>query len=138
MTFKTTRESPPLKVLLAEDDALIRELVAHYLTRLGCDVFEAPDGAVALALLEDPSSQPFDLIVTDRLMPKASGETVMRQAKAMGACNRFLLMSGDPVAPEEKKTMESEDLLYIEKPFTFGDFEAKLQLLATGHVAQNS
>ncbi len=120
------------KALLAEDDTLIRELVAHYLRKLGYEVSEAPNGAVALEILS--SSNAFDLVVTDLLMPKASGETVIKQAKESGACDRFLVMSGNPLNPHEKKKALYNDSRYIEKPFTFGDFESKLHSLVAAPV----
>lgn len=124
------------KALLAEDDSLIRELVAHYLEKLGYEVCEAPNGAVALEILNKDSSGSFDIIVTDLLMPKAGGETVIKQAKASGACDRFLIMSGNPVTPHEEKKALCNNSRYIEKPFTFGDFESKLHSLQEDPVAQ--
>ncbi|MDQ8198398.1 response regulator [Pelagicoccus enzymogenes] len=126
------------KALLAEDDSLIRELVAHYLQKLGYEVCEAPNGAVALELLEANAGNSFDLIVTDLLMPKASGETVVKHAKAKGACDRFLIMSGNPVGPQDKKLGIGAHSRYIEKPFTFGDFESQLHALVEEPIPQGA
>ncbi len=126
MTSQASPKTESHRVLLAEDDSLIRELVAHYLQKLGYEVSEAANGAVALDILNNGADQAFDLIVTDLLMPKAGGETVIKQAKASGACQRFLIMSGNPVSPQEEEKALCNNSLYIEKPFTFGDFESKL------------
>ena len=114
------------KALLAEDDSQLRELVAGYLLQLGYQVQEAPNGAVAIEHLND---DPFDLLVTDLLMPQANGDSSIQHARKSGACNRFLLMSGNPYDPRFHSYSDSNDSCFIEKPFTFGDFEAKLHRL---------
>lgn len=125
------RIQPPrsLEVLLAEDEPLIRELVATYLQRAGCNVVEAKDGAAALTFIRNQSPKQFDLILTDLLMPKAGGEAVVRYAQEQGVCSRFLIMSGNPVNGYESAAKASGRFEFIQKPFTFGDFEAKLSSL---------
>ncbi len=135
MTSQASPKTENQKVLLAEDDSLIRELVAHYLQKLGYEVSEAANGAVALEILNNGPDQAFDLIVTDLLMPKAGGETVIKQAKANGVCERFLIMSGNPVSQHEKEKALCNNSRYIEKPFTFGDFESQLHSLVHEPVA---
>jgi PAS domain S-box-containing protein len=60
-----------LKVLLVDDDVLVRMGAADMLTDLGHDVVEAQSGARALQLLE--SGDTFDVVVTDYAMPGMSG-----------------------------------------------------------------
>lgn len=138
MTPQASSKTEHQKALLAEDDSLIRELVAHYLEKLGYEVSQAANGAVALEILETDPNASFDLIVTDLLMPKASGETVIKHAKACGACQRFLIMSGNPIGPQEQAQRLEANSRYIEKPFTFGDFESKLHSLVDDPVAQRA
>ncbi|EDY84714.1 hypothetical protein VDG1235_4347 [Verrucomicrobiia bacterium DG1235] len=126
------------KALLAEDDSLIRELVSTYLRTLGYDVLEASNGRDAIELLNDGHTGRLDLIVTDLVMPKASGETIIKQARERGVCNRFLVMSGNPIDPMSHATAPSKGSEYIEKPFSFGDFEAKLHSLETRPIAQEA
>ncbi|MBK1875413.1 response regulator [Pelagicoccus mobilis] len=134
MTPQHNASSNTLTALLAEDDTLIRELVAGYLNELGYIVKEAPNGADALQLLDEDPSTPFDLIVTDLLMPKASGDAVIEHARKSGACNRFLVMSGNPFDAQVHSQKTSPDSCFLEKPFTFGDFEAKLNRLENGSI----
>lgn len=133
-----SRKTDSPKALLAEDDSLIRELVAHYLAKLGYEVSEAANGAAALEILDANSRGSFDLIVTDLLMPKANGATVIEKAKAQGACQRFLIMSGNPAAHPEETPAAPSDYRFIEKPFTFSDFESKLHSLVDDPVPQGA
>jgi len=65
----------PSKVLIADDSATVRRLVAARLAADGYEVVEAEDGEQALALAR--SERP-DLIVLDKVMPKLDGFEVVR------------------------------------------------------------
>jgi CheY-like chemotaxis protein len=68
-----------LRVLLAEDEALVALALADCLEAMGHDVTVAGDGAAALALARrPPGSTPFDLLVTDLNMPRLGGEGLIR------------------------------------------------------------
>ncbi|WP_162937623.1 response regulator [Indioceanicola profundi] len=68
-----------LHVLIAEDEPLVREMFAQYLTRAGYRVTQADDGAHGLALIED---DPADIIITDFKMPRMNGADFLRAARA--------------------------------------------------------
>ena len=67
------------KVLVADDDELLRTLMEHKLTAAGYEVVTATDGSEALALAarEHP-----DVIVLDAMMPQRDGFEVLRALKA--------------------------------------------------------
>ena len=67
-----------LRVLLAEDEALVALALADCLEAMGHAVTTAPDGAAALALARRPGAAPFDLLVTDLNMPRLGGEGLIR------------------------------------------------------------
>lgn len=129
MNASSAETANPSRALLAEDDALIRELVASYLDQLGYQVLEASNGAMAIEIMFRDNADKFDLIVTDILMPKADGETLVQRARELGKCDRFLLMSGNPVDLDSRKVDGAADCAYIEKPFTFGAFTSMLRTL---------
>jgi len=59
------------RILVVEDDASVREMVARLLGRAGYDVLTAADGDAALALTR--REPPIDVLVTDVVMPRMSG-----------------------------------------------------------------
>ncbi|MFO7772311.1 MAG: hybrid sensor histidine kinase/response regulator [Roseovarius gahaiensis] len=61
-----------LRVLVAEDDEMIRQITCVTLTRYGAEVAEAVDG---LEAVEHATAEPFDLILMDHRMPNLSGAT---------------------------------------------------------------
>ncbi len=67
----------PLRVLLAEDDASVREVTRSFLAQAGHQVSVASTGAEAMKLLELDSSR-FELLVLDAIMPGANGPEVFR------------------------------------------------------------
>lgn len=80
-------------LLLAEDDATERGLMARALAADGHTVTEAENGQVALQrLLAAPSA--FDVIVTDVDMPELDGIEFARRALASNASLKILLISG--------------------------------------------
>lgn len=123
------------RALLAEDDALIRELVSSYLERLGFAVHEASNGKDALDLIENVPPEGYALVVTDILMPKANGDQLIKAARKKHCCQRFLVMSGNILEYTQDSGKKFADSEFIEKPFTFSDFESKLSSIYPGSLA---
>lgn len=67
------------RILIADDDPLLRSLLVHKLSKDGHHVLVAEDGAQALATIAE---QKPDLIVLDALMPIMDGFEVLRRLKA--------------------------------------------------------
>jgi PAS domain S-box-containing protein len=81
------------RVLVVEDEASVRSLVAGVLLGAHYRVTVARDGDEALRLL-DAEREPFNLIVTDLLMPGIDGLTVARRLHERGNHARVLFISG--------------------------------------------
>jgi DNA-binding response OmpR family regulator len=64
------------KILVADDDRIVRRIVVAKLSGLGYEVTEAQDGQEALSLLEGGYVP--DLIITDSLMPRKNGLELVR------------------------------------------------------------
>ena len=90
-----------MKILLVEDESLIRMDMAWTLEKEGFEVWEAGDGGQTLAILEDVGT--FDLVVTDVDMPgPVNGLTLaFRICDHLPNC-RILILSGgrEPTANE--------------------------------------
>jgi PAS domain S-box-containing protein len=81
------------KILLVDDDRPVRRAVALLLANLGYDVVEAGDGPEALAQLEN--GEPFDLLLTDIVMPGGmSGLDLAQRARKRRPDLKILLTSG--------------------------------------------
>ena len=69
------------RILVAEDDAELRQLFCRVLTRNGFTALGAADGAEALELL---AHEYIDLIVSDIMMPRVDGYALVRRLRAEG------------------------------------------------------
>lgn len=80
-----------LKVLVIDDEALVRATLRDMLEEAGCAVAEAADGNAGIALLE--TEQP-DVIFTDILMPNKEGIETINEIRKLGKDIRIVAMSG--------------------------------------------
>lgn len=66
------------RVIVADDDRVVRRIVSVKLSGLGCEIEEAEDGQEALELLEEEVP---DLLITDSLMPRVNGMQLVRSVR---------------------------------------------------------
>jgi signal transduction histidine kinase len=89
---------PVRRILIVDDIADNRALLADVLASFGFDLALADSGESALLLL---GRQPFDLVITDQLMPGINGWELLRQARTAGHAMPFVLLSAAmPVLPD--------------------------------------
>ncbi|MEQ8492994.1 MAG: PAS domain-containing protein, partial [Gammaproteobacteria bacterium] len=87
------RESAGLRVLLVDDEALVRRFVGEVLTQHGARVTVAGDGAEAAARLR-AAPQDFDLLVTDQTMPRLTGTELIAVVRELRADLPVVLITG--------------------------------------------
>ncbi len=118
------------RIVVADDDPAIRNLVAFTLRRRGHTVLEAGDGMQALALVREALP---DLIVLDVMMPGLDGLEVAgalaRDAATAGI--PILMLSAKGQAVEVRAGLASGAAAYLVKPFAPRDLAARVaELLA--------
>jgi PAS domain S-box-containing protein len=82
------------RILVVEDEEMIRNLALAVLRSLGHDVKGAEDGARAVALLEAPGAA-FDVVILDLVLPKMSGPEVFRRLRKTHPDLPVILSSGN-------------------------------------------
>lgn len=83
----------PLRILVAEDEAALREILAEGLRDEGFEVVIAADGVEALELFRDQG--PFDVVLLDEEMPRLTGRRVLSRLRADGQAVAAVLFSGN-------------------------------------------
>jgi len=114
-------------VLVADDEPAIRETIRDVLTSRGCVVHVHPDGASAVAMLEDAgraraggdSAVGFELVISDIKMPDRNGYEVFRAAKQFEPTLPVILMTGFGYDPHHSIVRASQEGLQcvLFKPF---------------------
>lgn len=114
------------KILIAEDEAPIRQGLIATLESEGYAVTAASDGAQALRLF---SQEKFDLVVLDVMMPKASGYDVCRELRARGVRVPvlFLTAKGEEIDKVVGLKLGADD--YVTKPFGIHELIARVEAL---------
>jgi CheY-like chemotaxis protein len=121
------------RVLVADDEAAIRNTVRAVLEQQGCVVSEHADGAGAIAAIRAAAKagKPFDLVVSDVRMPDANGYEVFRAAKEASAATPVILMTAFGYDPDHSIVRSSQEGLHC---FLFKPFQVA-QLLEEGRKA---
>ena len=117
-------------ILLIEDDAALRRLLARSLERVGHRVRDAADSGEALALLAaDPA---IDLLITDAVLPGQSGPNLARQIEAGRPSLRVLFISGYTDDAILRLGLLNEQEAFLQKPFGPRSFVHKVQQVLQG------
>jgi DNA-binding response OmpR family regulator len=114
-----------MKVLIADDDADLRELIAFTLTQSGYLVIKAPDGPAAVRRFEEEAP---DLVVLDINMPGLSGFQVCEAIRGRSRVPVMMLT----VRGEEEDLVRALDLGaddYLNKPFSPRTLLARVKAL---------
>lgn len=113
-------------ILLAEDEALLRELQETILRQAGYTVVSAPTPEELRALITKQNNTGFDLLLTDVVMPGISGQEVAQLAKSRWPNIRVIFMSG--YSDEDLDDLD-RDAAFLQKPFTPAELMAKVREL---------
>jgi PAS domain S-box-containing protein len=103
-------------ILIVEDEAAVRRLAASVLRGAGYQVQEARDAVEALSIID--AKQPFDLVVTDVIMPKMSGKELYDKIRVIAPRIKVLFMSGYTDDALAHHGVLGPELSFLEKPFS--------------------
>lgn len=129
MNTEAAHEPHHARLLLIDDDARTARRFAAMLEEDGFTVEVLHDGAAAIARLA--SSPPPDAIVTDLLMPRASGIAVLGEARRLWGNIPVIFVTGHPELLAQKDVPFDRSPVVFTKPISYVDFAEKLQSLLT-------
>lgn len=112
-----------LKILVVDDEGPIRFTLARYMERRGHTVLDAADGEQALALLEDNSHAPFDVILADLRMPGLTGNELYAKlvGRGEGLEERLIFITGDAESPDAADLVKEAGVPVVLKPFELAE-----------------
>lgn len=112
------------KILVADDEPLMRLFIAETLKRQGKEVVLAENGAIAIQKLEE---EVFDLVLTDIKMPHKGGLDVLKAAKSLHPAMLVILMTAHGTIESAVEAMKLGAFNYLIKPFSPEALEGVVQ-----------
>ena len=115
------------RILVVDDHAHVRGAVRRILAKAGHEIWDAPDGTEALALLDVID---FDLIITDVYMTAVDGMELLMRSHERGCRAPVIVMSGGGYAPRGellKLARSCGAFATIVKPFSPQELRALVQ-----------
>jgi two-component system, OmpR family, response regulator MprA len=116
----------PERVLVVDDDALVRRMLTRSLAAEGFEVEHVADGGAALAAAE--ASAP-DLVVLDVTMPGLDGLAVCRRLRANGLRGSIIMLTARDAVADRVAGLEAGADDYLVKPFAVEELVARLHAL---------
>jgi DNA-binding response OmpR family regulator len=114
------------KILIADDEARLRKLIADFMKKEGFLVVEAEDGAQAMELFA--SENKIDLVILDVMMPYYDGWVVCRQIRKTSSVP-IIMLTAKSEEPDQIFGFEIGADEYITKPFSPGILVARVKAL---------
>lgn len=114
-----------MKILVVEDDKIIREGICEYLSEFGYEMYEAEDGRKALNIFKDKD---INLIILDIQIPLLNGLEVLKEVRKESKIPILMLTA---FSDEEYKISAFSSLAdgYIEKPFSLPVLKVRIDSL---------
>ena len=104
------------KILVVDDEYLIRSFIKDSLKRLKKEVQTASNGLEAINLLEEET---FDLVITDMKIPQKNGLEVLKHAKKINPNINVILITAFGNIENAVEAIKMGAFNYLIKPFTF-------------------
>ncbi len=114
------------KVLYAEDEATLAEIISDGLRSSGYEVQHASDGQQALQLFQ--SGTP-DICVLDIMMPVKDGYTLAEDIRKLNSEVPIIFLSAKSLGDDVVKGFKSGGNDYLKKPFTMGELLVRMESL---------
>ena len=124
-----------MRVLVAEDDIRLADILDQSLSEAGWQVRVEHDGVAALdAALDGTTSgerspAPFDVLLLDWMLPTLDGLSVCRRLRNMGVLTPVLMLTARRTTPDKVTGLDAGADDYLAKPFELDELLARLRAL---------
>lgn len=130
------------RILVVDDEDLIRNMIALNLADEGYDIVQAENGREALNLLENINSanskEKIDLLILDLMLPEISGLDICRLLRYRGNNIPILILSAKAAETDRVLGLEIGADDYVTKPFSMKELVARCRALLRRHNVNSS
>jgi len=116
------------KILIVDDEDVIRTVLSRMLVRMGFTVAMASNGEEAIYIFKD-SPENFDLIIIDMLMPVMDGKETFYALKSLDPNVRVLLSTGYAMDESAQTLIDQGALGYLHKPYNINELSKNLKAI---------
>ncbi len=116
-----------MRILVIEDDKDVASFIRNGLAQAGCNVDHAANGRDGLFLA---TTESYDALIVDRMLPGIDGLTVIRTLRASSNTTPVLILSALGEVDDRVKGLKAGGDDYLVKPFAFSELLARLEALA--------
>lgn len=108
-----------MRILIADDDETLRELLTMLLTRNGHEVVAAKDGEAAFREFMTTHGNEFDAVITDYQMPRKNGIVLIMDIRAIKPEQKCILVTGTPPEADELARWQKDSGVFpvLQKPY---------------------
>ena len=123
----------PLRVLVVDDEEMVRRFVDRVLKEGGYETATAVDGTDAVEIAAK-QAQPFDVLVTDLMMPQMTGDELARRLRQNEPGLKVLYLTGFSDKLFKEKATLWEDEAFLDKPCSVKGLLQAVSLLFFGQL----
>jgi PAS domain S-box-containing protein len=132
-TLTEVRHAPAMRILVVDDEEMVRNVIGEYLRADGHDVDLAEGAIVGLSKIKAGA---YDLIITDRAMPEMSGDRLALEAKRVAPLVPILMLSGFGEFMNATGEHPQGVDAVVAKPITIDDLRDAIALVTAAPVGR--
>jgi DNA-binding NtrC family response regulator len=114
------RDTPRIKILLAEDEANLAQILSNFLTGRGFQVYAVGDGRAAIEALR---TEAYDVALLDIVMPEMDGLEVLRQVREESDPPEIIIITGNGTIETAISAMKLGAYDYMSKPYRMAEID---------------
>lgn len=112
------------KILVVDDEKVVRDFLSRFLTLEYMQVKVAEGGLQAIAMAKE---EQFDIIFVDMRMPNMDGLEALKELKKINPCSKYIMMTGYSIDKLLEQTGNEKIDAFIKKPFAIDEIASILE-----------
>jgi DNA-binding NtrC family response regulator len=125
------RKNRPVRILVVDDDVLVRWSLTKSLGEAGYIVVTAGDGVEAIDKLQDGA---FDLVITDMQMPRMGGCELLSHVRACYPMTPVVVLSGMFSLEAAREVVEAGAAMFLQKPMDLHAISLAVERVIRGTI----
>jgi signal transduction histidine kinase/CheY-like chemotaxis protein len=137
-TAPPVRIKKQCRILLVEDEEIVRSATRDVLTELGCEVSTAEDGAEAISIYGARGGE-VDVVLMDLMMPRMNGVDCLRALRKIDPDVRVVAMTGSGPENVIRRLMEEGPVPLLRKPYSWAELSGAIaKVMSPGRPASDA